>query len=445
MRPSTGFRASTRRLHSTTLSLATALILSGFALATPAAGQEDAPGEAAAAENGALRVFFDCNTGGGVCDFDFYRREIPFVNYTRDRTDAQVHVLLTSEGTGAGGQRFTLDFLGREEFTGIDDRLEVSTAPNSAQEQRLTAVAGRLRLGLIRYVARTDQADDITIQYEAGVSPRAVARPETDPWNFWVFRLRGSTNFDIDESTEGFRLGGGLSANRITDGLKLELSLNGSYNENRFDIDDTTSVTSIRRNYGVDALTVWSLSDHWSIGATAGAEHSTFSNYDLSAVIAPAIEYNIFPYNESTRRQLSFLYAIGMRYFDYIEETVFLETKETRPQHSLTASLSVRQPWGGMFGFLEFEQFLNELGSNRLELFAGTDIRLLRGLSLNFNGSVSRVRNQINLPAGDATTEEILLRQRELETGFRIRFSVGFSYTFGSIFTNVVNPRFESF
>jgi hypothetical protein len=46
------------------------------------------------------------------------------------------------------------------------------------------------------------------------------------------------------------------------------------------------------------------------------------------------------------------------------------------------------------------------------------------------------------LEAGDATEEEVLLRQRELESGFEYNFRVGFSYTFGSIFSNVVNPRF---
>ncbi|MYC88513.1 MAG: hypothetical protein F4X22_09795 [Gemmatimonadales bacterium] len=101
----------------------------------PLAAQEVTP---IANGNGALRVFFDCDGGRGMCDFDFYRREIPYVNYTRDREDAQVHVLMTSEDTGSGGRRFTLDFIGREEFAEVTDRLEVVTRPNLALEQRLT-------------------------------------------------------------------------------------------------------------------------------------------------------------------------------------------------------------------------------------------------------------------------------------------------------------------
>lgn len=393
----------------------------------------------------ALRVFFDCT--GRNCDFDFYRREIPFVNYTRDRNDAQVHLLVTSERTGSGGRRFTLDFIGREEFEGLDDRLEVTTRANLASEQVLTQVAASVRLGLLRYVARTDQAADIKVLYEVsrGGGAGAVAGPEDDPWNFWTFRVRGNANVNVDERTEFFRIGGGISASRITDDLKLEFSASGNYNRNVFETNDTTSVTSTRESYDVEGLTVWSLSDHWSLGVSYEAGRSTFNNEDLQAWIGPAIEYNIFPYAESTRRQLNILYTIGVLYNDYIEETVFLKTKETLPRHSVSASLSVRQPWGGSFGFLEFSQFLEAPSKNRFTVFIGSDFRLFRGLSLNVNGNYSRIRDQINVPAGDATDEEVLLRQRILQSGFSYSFSFGFSYTFGSIFSNVVNPRLERF
>ena len=42
----------------------------------------------------------------------------------------------------------------------------------------------------------------------------------------------------------------------------------------------------------------------------------------------------------------------------------------------------------------------------------------------------------------DATPEEILLERRALLTNYRYGAFVGISYTFGSIFNSVVNPRF---
>ena len=72
------------------------------------------------------------------------------------------------------------------------------------------------------------------------------------------------------------------------------------------------------------------------------------------------------------------------------------------------------------------------------------DVRLFRGFTLNVEGSYSRVRDQIYLAAGGATDEEVLLRVRRLQTGYRYRTLVGFSYQFGSIFNDVVNPRWSS-
>jgi hypothetical protein len=38
--------------------------------------------------------------------------------------------------------------------------------------------------------------------------------------------------------------------------------------------------------------------------------------------------------------------------------------------------------------------------------------------------------------------EVILLRQRQLLTGYQYYFNFGISYSFGSLFNNIVNPRF---
>ncbi len=403
------------------------------------AGQEPTVQEARGGQ--ALRVFFDCS--GPFCDEDFYRREIPFVNYTRDRQDAQVHLLITSEATGAGGRRFTLDFIGREDFEGIDDRLETVTRANLAREQVQTQVARVVKLGLMRYVARTPFADQVDVSYQTPVEAEvAVAQPADDPWNFWVFRVRLNGGLDVEERTDFFRISGGLSANRITEDLKLQFNVNGSYFESNFEISEETTITSIFRNYGGSGLIVFSLGDHWSAGTQFFATHSTFSNEKLNLRGGPAIEYDLFPYSESTRRQLRFLYSIGLSYFNYIEETIFLKTEETLPEHRLSISLDVQQPWGSSFAAVEAVQYLNDLGKNRLNIFGGVDLRLFKGVALNLNARASRVRDQLNLPAGEATEEEILLRQRELQTGFEYSLNVGFSYTFGSIFSNVVNPRF---
>ncbi len=67
----------------------------------------------------------------------------------------------------------------------------------------------------------------------------------------------------------------------------------------------------------------------------------------------------------------------------------------------------------------------------------------MRGLSVFMHGSISRIRDRLFLPAGEVEEEDILLRTRRLPTDFEYAFTLGFSYTFGSIFNNIVNPRFD--
>ena len=66
----------------------------------------------------------------------------------------------------------------------------------------------------------------------------------------------------------------------------------------------------------------------------------------------------------------------------------------------------------------------------------------MEGLSLNLRGSVSQIHDQLALQKEGATEEEILLNLRQLETSYDYNASIGLRYTFGSIYSNVVNPRF---
>jgi hypothetical protein len=235
---------------------------------------------------------------------------------------------------------------------------------------------------------------------------------------------------------------GSVSANRTTEALKVNLSVNNRYSESNFEVNEDLTVTNIQRNYGATTLVVRSLGPRWSAGGRSSVASSTFLNQDLAVRLAPAVEYNFFPYAESTRRQLTLQYAPGISYFDYNQPTIFERTEETRFDQSLTVSLDLKQPWGSVSTSLEGANYLHDFTKNRAVLFGNVDLRLVKGLSLNASGSASRLRDQLFIAAGETTQEEILLRQRQLATSYRYFASVGLSYTFGSIFNNVVNPRF---
>ena len=88
-------------------------------------------------------------------------------------------------------------------------------------------------------------------------------------------------------------------------------------------------------------------------------------------------------------------------------------------------------------------QYLSDLTKMSLGVSGNLDFRVFRGLSLGIHASVSFIRDQLYLPKAGATDQEILLNLRQLATSYSYYSAIGFSYTFGSIYNNVVNPRFR--
>ena len=123
-------------------------------------------------------------------------------------------------------------------------------------------------------------------------------------------------------------------------------------------------------------------------------------------------------------------------------ESWFGKLKERLADHQFEAAMGLRQPWGTANASFELSHFLNRSGAYRVSAFGGTDVRLFKGFSISIDGGISRRRDQLSLRKGEASTEEILIRQRELATDYSYEFSFGLSYSFGSIFNSVVNPRF---
>jgi hypothetical protein len=292
----------------------------------------------------------------------------------------------------------------------------------------LTGLARRMRIELDR---------------EAVAGPTGAEAPVDDPWKAWVFRLSANGEIEGESQQDARQVGLEISANRTTEAWKIELGLESDYQEESFEIDSVTTVHSLQRSYDTNLLAVKSIDAHWSVGVEASIESSTFGNEELALAVAPAIEYNVFPYAESTRRIFAIRYGLGVKSFDYQEETIFGQTSETRPSHELSAGYSTRQPWGTTGMSFDFSQYLHDTQKYRIDVSGNADIRLFRGFTLDLRANYARVHDQLSIAKRGATTAEILLRQRELQTSYEFSTSVGISYRFGSIFNNVVNPRFR--
>ncbi|MEX2179435.1 MAG: hypothetical protein WD801_12045 [Gemmatimonadaceae bacterium] len=405
------------------------------------------PAEATAQDaSRAVRVFFDCNAD---CDGDYVRTETPWVAFVRDRTDADVHLLITSLGTGAGGEQYTLNFVGLGAFAARDDTLTYVFNVGGTEDNRRRGLTRTIQLGLAPYVARSPLALAVRMVLDddaSGAAPTAVA--SADPWRSWVFDLDANASFDGEERQSELEWGGSFEATRITPRWKFGVGTDAFFDESHFTLDDSDGdgvdekITTLRESYGAGAVAVRSHGAHWGSGFQVSVGRSTFENTKLAVRAAPAVEYSVFPYDEFTRRQLTLQYSVGVSSFRYREETIFNKFAETRPTHALVVGYDLTQPWGEADVTLETFSYLDNSSQWRMNFDGELEVRVARGFAIEIGGGASLLRDQLAIPKRGATPEEILLELRDLQTNYRYDGRLGLSYTFGSIFNTVVNPRF---
>jgi hypothetical protein len=377
----------------------------------------------------ALNVFMNAS--------DYTRKEIPYVNYVRDIKDAGVYIISTTQNTGSGGAEFTYFLVGQNENAGMRDTISFVTSPDETQDEIRIKEVRTLKMGLMRYVAKTPLAKYMNISFSEPLSETV----SSDKWDSWVFRSSIYGYVQGQKTYKSSYLNGNISAGRVTKDWKINISARYNYNIDKFDIDGDI-ITSDNNSKSFNSLIVKSVSDHWSYGGSLYLGTSSYSNYRMSSIIMPGIEYDLFPYSESTRRQLRLLYSVGFNYVNYIDSTIYNKTKEGHLQHSFNVAYEVVQKWGSVNVSLNYSNYLHDWSKNNLSIFGFMDLRIAKGLSLNFGGSASLIHDQLGLVKGGATTEEVLLRRKELATQFQYFTSFGLTFTFGSIYNNVVNPRF---
>ncbi|MDT8400129.1 MAG: hypothetical protein RQ743_00415 [Bacteroidales bacterium] len=388
----------------------------------------------------ALNIFLDCRW----CDRNYIKQTIPFVNYVNNKDEADVHILVRRRVTGGGGGEYIIDFIGQDDFSDIQEAMIFFSPVDQTADEIRRARANVLAMGLMQFVARTPMSKNIRIIYEDNAtgsdgSNGIQSSVQDDPWNSWMFRLSGSGEFQKDENYETSRTSSSLTADRVTPDLKMEFDLSYS---NRQTYYTSTESKSYRENWSIRTLLVKSLGHKWSAGGRASIESDTYNNYKLATSIGPAIEYNLFPYEESFKRQFRIQYGLTGKYSNYNDTTTFFKTSEFLLSHYLSTSLGFNQPWGSGWLSMTWSNYLHDFSKNNLGLRASIYYRIYKGLSVNVQTRANLIHDQRNLVKGDATEQEVLTRQRALKTSYSYSFELGLTYSFGSIYNNVVNPRF---
>lgn len=384
----------------------------------------------------ALKVFLDCP----FCDDDYIRREISFVNYVRDRKVADVHIMVTSQRTGSGGREYVIHLLGQNGYTRFSDTLVYVSMTDNTRDETRSGQVETMKMGLMPFVSKTPLSKFIKIDYKPPVKEEVVE----DKWNQWVFRTRLSGNLNGQKSFNYDRISGSFSAGKVTPDWKIDFDLDYRVSNDEFDTGDSITKSSIKSK-SFDGLIVKSLGEHWSVGGRFDLSSSTYRNYKLSGLVYPGIEFNLFPYSESTRKQLLILYSLGISYNIYQDSTIYNKIEESLLGHNLNIAMKFTQKWGSIYASIDWTNYFHDWSKNNLSSFISLNIRVAKGLQIGFGGGASIIHDQLSLVKGGASTEEILLRRKELETSYSYFTNFSVSYTFGSIYNNVVNPRFGGY
>jgi hypothetical protein len=385
-----------------------------------------------------LKLFIDCN-----CDRNYLVQEITYLDHVRDQGQANIQLFIFDIWTGAGGRSFTLDFTGRDQFEGITQELKFESNPNMTNAEVREGLLKTVNQGLLHYLVQSELAEHINFEVSLpeteGNAATDPAKAE-DPWDYWIFEVSGNGRLYKESTREEFSVDLGVDIDRVTDTWRVRIDGQVSHAENQFESDDEMLV-SVRKWKFLSGSVVKSITDHWSTGVFSGVRQSTFNNIAQAYNFHPALEYNIFPYEEVLRREITFAYRIGFQHQQYFERTIFGQIEENLLNHALDIQLRFRQPWGDIFTTLQASSFLHDMSKNRVELDNWVAVRLYEGLALRFSANFDLVSDQINLPEGDTSVEDILLQQRQIATDFAASTGLGLSYTFGSTLNNIVNTR----
>ena len=383
-------------------------------------------------QNEKIKIFLSCR-----CDDDYLKQNTLFFDYVRDMDLSDIDVFVFEITNASGGRNYSFNFKGKNKFNKeyeISTTIPQNTSLNNARESLLDTY----KLGMASILSNTDYQNQVEVNFN--MNNLYPEKQTKDKWKNWVFEVFGSFNLENEQSINEEEFNLGFDIDRVTEKWRFrsDFELDRSI---KFFSGGDQNYSSERESFYLSGSLVKSISSHFSTGIFSSYTKDTFRNFDSQIYISPALEYNFIPYNQVLTREVTLAYKLGYNIYNYIEETIYEFEEQKIFNHSLTLNLRFREKWGSIYSYLVASQFLDLPEQNRLTINNNLNIRIIKGLSVRISAYFRLIRDQINLPKGEASVEDLLLRQRQISTNFQNRISMGFSYTFGSIFNNIVNHR----
>ena len=385
------------------------------------------------AQSEKVKVFLSCR-----CDDDFIKQNTLVFDYVRDRTLSDIEVFVFEISNAGGGRKYSFEYKGKNAFQNMDNEISTNIPSNLTFVEAREKLLNTYKLGMVYFLQNTSFQNQLEVTfYDDKNKPEELS---LDQWKNWVFEVSGSFNLENEKSIREEEYNLGLEVDRVTEMWRIRSDF-GMLRSVKFFSGNEESYNSERKRTFFSGSIVKSLSNNFSTGVFGYYLNDTFRNYRSFFNFSPALEYNLFPYSEVLTREITLAYKIGYNFYEYFEKTIYGFLNQEMFNQSLTLNLRYREKWGSIYSYLVASQFLDQPDQNRLTLNNNINLRIVRGLSLRISGNFQLIRDQINLPQGEASIEDLLLRQRQISTNFQNRISLGLSYTFGSIFNNIVNTR----
>lgn len=385
-----------------------------------------------------LKVCLECRS----CDSDYLKRQISWVEYVRDQSLADVYIWSVDQQNGAGGRRYIFHFVGKGNFKQINFDLECFTARAQTDLEIQEAFFHLIKSGIMPFLAQKNNTPQINKPKTQEKIPKSlpVGEPSRDPWRKWVFDIGFNVGYEMESNQKDLELEGNLRARHTSEKWRIRSEIEYDY-DHREIMQEHINFIHTNDRINMEGSVVRSLSEHWSAGTFLDASKNSSRNLQQSYRWNGALEWNLYPYTLSHQKEFTIAYYVGPVFMSYMEETIFDKHEERMIGHQLSINYQLKKIWGSLDARLEGFQYINDPTKHRITLDAGARLRIASGLSLRVYGEYQLIHDQIYLPKGSASLEDILLKRKSIATDFSLDFYVGVVYTFGSVYNSIVNTR----
>ena len=370
---------------------------------------------------------------------DYFKSEMEIVDFTLNKDDADVFILIDGVRVG-GGWQYNIFFFGQKTFYGLNDTFKLNFINDVSDYKTREGMLNIIKKGLVRYISKTDLSNRLIIDFE---KREKTIENKYDPWNGFFSQINVKGNFWGENSIISRWAFSSFSLNKIKEDNRTKIELFYSYNYDEYIIDTINSRIYKKNEYGGEAEYAQSINNHFSGGGFLTYHSSTYMNYKHHITVYPGIEWNIFPYKESTTRQLRFQLKPIIIYNQYIDTTVYDKMEEYLVQGEFKVITDIVKSWGSINSYIQFSNYLHDFSKYNISFYTKFNTYIYNGLSFYLSVYATIPRDRIYLSKEGATPDEILLRQQALATDYTYMVFAGFTFTFGSKYRNIVNVRLE--